>query len=316
MWADCANVLLGTLLLVFGTDSLANGTAGFVARRGAQIHPAALTGAIVAALAPAIALCVAALLQGQPDLALGSLVGGAIAQIGVLLGLAALLAPLLARLKMLTWLNPTLPVAIVLAWALGLDHGYSRLDGGILVLAFVLAAFLALRSRARGSDPAGASFGPAPVVSGVALLGVRVLLGLVLIGLGAWRLVVGGAGLSATLALNPLIVGLFALGLACALAGLPTALLAARRGRSDYALAQGLIGALGSLLLVLGGLALWQPLVAAESLSRIELPVLLALAIALYPMTRSDGALSRREGGLLLAIYAVLVLGELWLTAS
>src|SRR5690606_3665812 len=132
MWADCANVLLGTLLLVFGTDSLANGTAGFVARRGAQIHPAALTGAIVGALAPAIALCVAALLQGQPDLALGSLVGGAIAQIGVLLGLAALLAPLLARLKMLTWLNPTLPVAIGLAWALGLDHGYSRLDGGIL----------------------------------------------------------------------------------------------------------------------------------------------------------------------------------------
>jgi cation:H+ antiporter len=91
--------------------------------------------------------------------------------------------------------------------------------------------------------------------------------------------------------------------------------LAARRGRSDFALGQGLIGALGSILLLTGGLALWQPLAAAESLSRIELPVLAALAVALYPMMRSDGALSRREGAVLLITYMTWVLGEAWLTA-
>ena len=316
MWADCANVLLGTVLLIFATDSLANGVSGWVARKRAETYPVALTAAFVAALAPALALGVAAVLAGQTDLVLGGLVGGAIAQIGVLLGVAALLAPLLARLKLLAWLNPMLPVAVVLAWGLGLDHGYSRLDGAVLVLAFVIAVVLVLRSRASGSDIAGASFGPAPVVSGGLILGIRVLVGLALTGIGAWLLVAGSMGLAAALSLNPLILGLFVLGLACALAGLPTALMAARRGRGDFVLVQGLLGALGNILLLLGALALWQPLAAPESLSRIELPVLLALAVALYPMTRSDGALSRREGGVLLAIYAVLVLGELWLTTA
>jgi cation:H+ antiporter len=184
----------------------------------------------------------------------------------------------------------------------------------VLVLAFTITMVLILRSRAHGSSVEGASFGPAPIVSGAPILAMRVLIGLALTGVGAWLLVAGCMRLAAALSLNPLILGLFVPGLACALAGLPTALMAARRGRGDFALAQGLLGALANCLLLLGGLALWQPLAAPESLSRIELPVLLALAVALYPMTRSDGALSRREGGVLLAIYAVLVLGELWLT--
>lgn len=315
MWIDCANVLLGTLLLVLGTDSLANGVSGVIARRGAPTRTVALTAAIVAGLGPALAIGLAAVLAAQNELALGGLVGGAIAQIGVLIGLSALLAPLLARLRLLVWLNPMLPLAVLLVWALGLDRSYSQLDGGILLAAFVAAAFLLLRQRGHDGDPQAPSLGTPPVISAAPILTLRVLIGLALVGVGAWRLALGGSALAAALALNPLILGLLVLGPACALAGLPTAVLAARRGRSDFALGQGLIGALGSILLLTGGLALWQPLAAAESLSRIELPVLAALAVALYPMMRSDGALSRREGAVLLIPYMTWVLGEAWLTA-
>jgi cation:H+ antiporter len=315
MWADCANVLLGTLLLVFGTDSLANGVSGTLARRGAHTHAVALAAAIVAGLAPAAAIVLAALLAAQNELALGGLIGNAIAQIGVLIGLSALLAPLLARLRLFAWLNPMLPLAVLLIWALGLDHVYSQVDGGILLAAFVLAGFLLLRQRAHDSGPGASALGAPPVVSGAPILALRILIGLALIGFGGWRLAMAGSGLAAALALNPLIPGLLVLGPACALAGLPTAVLAARRGRSDFALGQGLIAALGSILLLPGALALWQPMAAAESLSRIELPVLAALAIALYPMMRSDGALSRREGVVLLVTYVIWMLGECWLTA-
>ena len=59
---------------------------------------------------------------------------------------------------------------------------------------------------------------------------------------------------------------------------------------------------------------LWQPMASVPSLMRFELPALFALAAATYPMMRSDGALSGREGGILLAAWLLFVAAELWLT--
>jgi cation:H+ antiporter len=66
-------------------------------------------------------------------------------------------------------------------------------------------------------------------------------------------------------------------------------------------------------LLLAGGLALWQPVGAPRSLQHIEIPALIALAVAIYPMMRSDGELSRREGVILLVAQAIFVFAEVWL---
>ena len=148
------------------------------------------------------------------------------------------------------------------------------------------------------------------------MLLLRLVLGLALLGLGSWRLVVGGSAFATDLNWNPLIAGLILLGPAIALAGAPSALLAARRGHGDLAVGQAFSGTLAALLLLLGGLAIWQPLAASPSLIRVEIPGVLALAAAVYPMMRSDGALSRREGGVLLAAYLLFVVVEIWLTSA
>lgn len=316
MWAESGNILLGFVCLLLGTDSLANGVSGLLVRQRVRAYPASLVAAGAAAFLPIVALCVAAATMAEPELALGGLFGGAIAQLGLLLGLAALAAPLLSRLNVLNWINPILLGAVVLVWALGFDQTYSSIDGWILLLAGVLAVVLIVRSAATERVAAAALFEQAPRVFGLPILLVRLLVGLLLLGLGAWRLVIGSSGLSTILAINPLILGLLVCGPASALAGVPLAVAAARRGHGETALAQALLGASLSLLLVLGALALWQPMPVSSSLMHFELPALFALGLAVYPMMRSDGELSRREGSVLLVCYALVVVIELLMTTT
>ena len=314
MWANSGTILLGAVLMLFGTDSLVNGVSGLIARKPSQSWLFALSSASVAALAPLIALAIAALFLGQADLAVGAAFGSAIAQLGILLGVAALSAPLLARLKVFSWINPALIGAVVLVWALGLDHAYSRLDGGILLCVFVVLGSLIVRGIVREQVATLALYDQVVRTFGSSLLLLRLLVGVVLIGLGAWRLLVGTSGLASSMTLNPLIVGLLVLGPASALAGAPTAVMAARRGRGDFALGQAFLAALAAILLVLGGLAVLHPLAVPASISRFELPVLFTLAVAVYPMMRTDGELSRREGALLVLAWLAFLATELWLT--
>jgi len=314
MWAEFGNILLGAVLLLFGTDSLGNGIAGLSARRTTESHAVAWAGALAAAVVPALAVIVAAVIFDKPELAVGSMFGASIAQLGLLLGLAALVAPLLSRLRSLAWLNAALLVAILLVAVLSIDPLYSRLDGAILLVAFIVATVLFLRVVGTERLAARTLFAQAPRQFGVPMLMLRVLLGLALLGLGSWRLVIGGSAVAVGLNWNPLIAGLILLGPAIALAGAPAALSAARRGYGDLAVGQTFFGALAALLLLLGGLAAWHPLAASPSLIRVEIPGLLALAAAVYPMMRSDGALSRREGGVLLTAYLLFVVVEIWLT--
>ncbi|MEZ5460226.1 MAG: sodium:calcium antiporter [Dokdonella sp.] len=289
---------------------------GLLVRRQPRAYAAALIAAASAALFPLAALALAAIWMSEHELALGGIVGGSIAQLGLLLGLAALLAPLLARLKVLNWINPILLVAVVLVFALGFDQAYSLVDGLVLLSAGLMAIVLIVRAAAGERATAAALFEQAPRVFGLPMLLMRLVLGMALLGLGAWRLIDGSEGLAAILAVNPLILGLLVVGPASALAGAPTALLAARRGHGELALGQTLFGASAGLLIVLGAVVLWQPLAVSASLMRLELPALFALALAVYPMMRSDGELSRREGMVLLVSYAVIVALELWLTSA
>jgi cation:H+ antiporter len=314
MWAEIGTILLGSVLLLFGTDSLVNGVSGLLARRVGESYLFSLAGAMVAGLAPLLALVVAGVCVDQSGLALGGIIGSAIAGLGLLLGLAALAAPLLARLRVFAWINPALIAAVVLVWILGSDHEYSVLDGTLLLLAFVLVAVLITRAVSRERVAAKVLFDQTPPTFGTGLLLLRILVGAVLLGLGAWRLLVGSSGLAATLVVNPLIVGLLVLGPVSVLAGAPTAVLAARRGRGDFALGQVLFGAMSAILLVLGAFSVLHPLAIPASMLHVELPVLLTLAVAIYPMMRSDGELSPREGVLLLLAYLAFAAIEIWLT--
>ncbi len=131
------------------------------------------------------------------------------------------------------------------------------------------------------------------------------------------RLVVGAAAdFGAALGWTPLLVGLLPVAIGTALPEVATAVAAARRGHGDMVLGHVLGSSVVNLLLVIGAMAVLQPLALPASFVRLELPALLAFALVLYPMLRGDLKISRSEGGILLVAFAGWFVLELLLVGA
>jgi cation:H+ antiporter len=317
MLAQLGIFVLGTVLLVLGTDSFARGVGGLALRGGLSGYAVGLASTALSALVPALAVTIAAASVDRPELALGNLVGSSLAQMSLVLGLCALAAPLRARLRLFGWLNPILIASVALFWLLSLDAGFGTLDGALLVLAYLVAAVLVIRAAHGESADVRNEIASA---TGTTMLvwrdAARVVIGCVLVPFAALWVVDGAVAFATHCAVSPLVVGLTALGFATAFASVPPTLMAARRGQGDFVIGHAFGAVVGSLLLLGGALALWRQPGASRSLQHIEIPALMALAVAIYPMMRSDGELSRREGGILLAAYLLFLAGEAWLTLA
>ncbi|HEV7491948.1 MAG TPA: hypothetical protein VGO25_14175 [Rhodanobacteraceae bacterium] len=325
MLAQVGSFVLGAVLLLLGADSFVRGIGGLALRSGLSGYAVGLASTALGALVPVLAVTLAAGYAHQPELALGNLVGASIAQMGLVLGICALAAPLRARLKLFAWANPALVASAVLFWLLSLDgrFGTTQLpglslainDGVVLILAYIIVAFLVIRAaRTETSDVRNEIASATGTTMLVWRDAARVVIGVVVLPFAAVWLVDGAIAFSTDATLSPLVIGLTVLGAVTALASVPPTLIAARRGQGDFAIGHAFGAVIGSVLLLAGGLALCQTVGAARSLQHIEIPALIVLAVAIYPMMRSDGELSRREGAILLAAYALFLVGEAWLT--
>lgn len=316
MLAQFGVFALATLLLIVGNEAFVRGISGLFLRSGAGSYGVALGVTALGAILPGMAVALAAAFTQQPELALGSLIGGGIAHLALILGLAALASPLLIRLRLFRITHPALLIGVVLLWGLGADGRLGRVDGLILIAAWLIVLAVTV-TAARREDAAVRN--ELAAATGTSMLvwrdSLRVVVGVVMLPFAAVWLVRSTLALADGWGLVPVVAGLLPLGIATALAGLPAALIAARRGQGDFVLAHAFAAGL-SVLLLIGALALREPLVVATSLQRVELPVLFALAFALYPMMRSDGELSAREGGVLVTLFALFVLGESFLIGA
>ena len=315
MLAQLGSFVLGAVLLILATDSLVRGVAGLALRSGCGGYGVGLASTAFGALVPSLAVLLAAGYARQPELAIGMLVGSSITQIGLVLGVCALAAPLRARLKLFRFANPALIGACVLLWLLSLDAKLGTIDGVVLIVAYLAIAIFVVRSaRAENNDlrnELAAATGTSMLVWRDA---ARVVVGVVILPFAAVWLVEGAMACAVHCAISPIVVGLTALGAVTALASVPPTVVAARRNQNDFAIGHAFGAVIGCVLLFAGVLAIWQMVGVARSLQHIEIPALVVLAVAIYPMMKSDGELSRREGVILLAAYALFLIGEAWLT--
>lgn len=310
--------LLGLLLLAVGGHSVVTGAAGLARRMRWSPFTTGLVLVALATSIPELAVNYRAVFAGQSDLALGNAVGSTIANIGMTLAIAAMVAPLVLRWRVLAPLLVTLLAATALVMLLALDGRLSTLEGGVLAAAFLIVLAWALR-RARSEDPEVRAeiegFARGDAAPGRSLL--RGLLGLALVGGGAWLLVRGAPAVGEAMGLSPLLTGLLPVAIGTALPELAGAVAAARRGQGDLVAGHVLGSSLVNLLLVLGGMALLAgPLPIPASFVRYELPAALVLALMLLPILRGDMRISRGEGLALFAAFLAWVAFELVMLAG
>ncbi|MFT4257203.1 MAG: calcium/sodium antiporter [Pseudoxanthomonas sp.] len=296
--------VLGLALLALGGDSLVKGASGLAQKLGASPFVAGLLLIAFGTSLPELFVNAYALAHGQPAMALGNAVGSNVANFGLTLGAAALVAPVLARMRLLSPLLVLLAVATFALIVFGLDGAVGRIEGGVLLLAFVaLLAFLLARGRSESSEVRAsvAAYADTRTVLWMNLL--RVAIAAALLYYGAKSVVGGATQLGAAWGWSPLLVGLLPVAIGTALPETAAAIFAARRGQGEMLLGHVIGSSLFNLLVIVGGMAAIQPLGLPDLFVRFALPGSLAFVLLLYPMLRGDLRIQRWEGAVLLAAF-------------
>ncbi len=304
-------VIAGLVLLIWGADRFVHGAAATARNLGVAPLMIGLTVVAFATSAPEILVSVVAASQGEPGLAFGNAIGSNIVNIGLVLGMTAMIRPIRLESATLRREMPALLAVSLLTVSLFLDTFLSRIDGIVmltgLVIVMVWLARLGLRSAA--NDPIAMDYEaeiPQDVSMTMAIVWLVVGLGTLLIG--ADLLVDGAIGIARELGVSEVVIGITIVAFGTSLPELAVSLASALKG--EYGLAIGnIVGSnIFNLLAVIGVAATIEPAALAPSVLSLHIFVMVAFTLVLFAMTYDyDGKaqLSRLEGlALLIAFIA------------
>lgn len=308
-------VVAGLAGLGIGAESLVRGSASIARRLGVSPIVIGLTIVAFGTSAPELVVSLRAAAGGQGAIAAGNVLGSNIANVGLILAVAALAGPVAVHLRVLRVDLPLLVAVSALALVLGLDGAFARLDGAVLFVGFVAWMGWTVRAAARervpgttgdAGAPAGDAAGTWPADVG------RVIVGLALLVAGAEGLVRGASALARAAGISDGVIGLTLVAVGTSLPELATSLVAARRGESDLAVGNVVGSNLFNLLGILGLSAIVRPIDLA-GIATSDLVVVVGAALLAWPMLVSGRRLTRAEAGILLAAYVAYVA---WLAAG
>jgi cation:H+ antiporter len=299
--------VLGLVLLALGGDSIVKGASGLAQRLGASPFVAGLVLVAFGTSLPELAVNLQAVVRDQPALALGNAVGSNVANFGLTLGAAALVAPLTVRWRALSPLLLVLLLGTLLTVLLGFDGTLSRIEGVILLVAFVaVVMFAAARTRRESPELQDAIAAFAHTGTDLWLNLIRFAIAAVLLYFGSRMVVRSAPTIGEGIGMAPLLTGLLPVAIGTALPEMAAAISAARKGHGDIVVGHVIGSSLFNLLVVVGGMAaIGGSLAFPESFVMFELPAAGVFALMLYPMLRGDLHISKGEGaGLLIAFFA------------
>lgn len=300
---------VGLVLLIWGADRFVHGAAATARNLGIAPLLIGLTVVAFATSAPEILVSVVAALRGEPGLAIGNAIGSNIANIGLVLGVTAMIRPIKLESATLRREMPALLAVTLLTVSLFLDARLTHIDGYVMLtgLVIVMIWLARLGSRSAANDPIKKDFEaeiPDNVSMKVAIFWVAIGLGSLL--LGAEWLVTGAVGIAKTLGVSEVVIGVTIVALGTSLPELVVSLVSVLKG--EYGLAIGnIVGSnIFNLLAVIGVAATIEPMALHPSVLSLHIFVMVAFTLVLFAMTYDyDGKarLSRLEGAALLAAF-------------
>jgi cation:H+ antiporter len=301
--------VVGLVALVVGAEWLVRGASRLAAAVGVSPLVIGLTVVAFGTSSPELAVSVQAAWSGQADLAVGNVVGSNVFNVLFILGLSAVITPLAVARQLLRLDVPVMIVISVLALVLGLDGAIDRTDG-ILFVAGVLAYTGWLIRASRREVAAEKAAGPpveavAAVAGGVLFNLVLIVAGLAALVLGSRWLVQGAVAIATTLGVSELVIGLTVVAAGTSLPEVAASIVAAVRGERDIAVGNVVGSNIFNILAVLGLSSLTSPSgiqVSAAALA-FDIPVMIAVAVACFPVFYTGGTISRWEGIVFLGYY-------------
>ena len=297
----------GLIVLILGAELLVRGASKLALSFGISPLVVGLTVVAFGTSSPELAVSVQSAWSGRVDIALGNVVGSNIFNILFILGLSALITPLVVHRQLIRQEVPLMVGVSLLLWVLAADGGISRWEGLLFVVLLLGYTFLVIRQSRRET---AADHEPVPADAtawdrhwGVQSLLVGVGLGLLILG-STW-LVDAAVTLARQLGMSELIVGLTIVAMGTSLPEVATSVMAALRGERDIAVGNVVGSCIFNILAVLGISASIAPseLLVPPAMPAFDLPVMVAVAVACLPIFFTGHLIARWEGALFFAYY-------------
>jgi cation:H+ antiporter len=304
--------VIGLVLLVIGAEVMVRGASRLAAAVGVSPLVIGLTVVAFGTSAPEMAVSVQSALSGQAgaDIALGNVIGSNIANILLILGLSAIVTPLIVAQKLVRVDVPIVIGVSVLMFLMAMDGVINRWDGLLLfggIIGYTVFAIVQGRKENQVVQQQYAEeFGVPEKGSGGSMRNlVFILAGLVMLVVGSRWLVDGAVSFARLFNVSELIIGLTIVAIGTSLPELATSVMASIKGERDIAVGNVIGSNLFNILSVLGLAALVAPngVSVPASALRFDLPVMIAVAVACLPIFFTGYTIARWEGLVFLGYY-------------
>jgi cation:H+ antiporter len=303
-----ASFIAGLILLLVGAESLVRGASKLAISFGISPLLVGLTVVSFGTSAPELAVSVGGVLSGNSDVALGNVVGSNVLNVLLILGLSALITPLVVHRQLVRQEVPIMiGVSFLVMW-MAFDGFISRGNGLLLVALLILYLVFLFWQARNGKSKLVEEVQAAPASGWDRHWSVQLLLigaGLAMLVLGADWLVDAAVVFAQRLGVSSLVIGLTVVAVGTSLPEIATSILAALRGERDIAVGNVIGSNIFNLLAVLGIAASVSPWGIPVSLAvlKFDLPVMLAVALACLPIMFTGHRIGRREGALFFGYY-------------
>ncbi len=297
--------LIGGLVLLFmGAEGLVRGSTNLAIKIGITPLVVGLTVVAFGTSTPELVVSLKAALLGNSSISLGNIIGSNIANIALILGVAAIIKPLDVHAKVIMREIPIMIGISLLLLFLLLDGELGFIDGLIFVIGLVVYLIVNIMMALKEKNPAVDSEFKEGLKSklGIPISIVLMIVGLGLLILGANLFVQSAVAIAKKFNVSDAIIGLTIVAIGTSLPELITSIVAAYKKEADIAIGNVVGSNIFNILGILGITALIIP-ISSVGISYVDLGVMLFTAIILFPLSRTGFSISRFEGALLLLGY-------------
>jgi len=295
----------GVILLFIGAEGLIRGSSNLAIKIGITPLVVGLTVVAFGTSAPELVVSLKAALMGNSSISLGNVVGSNIANIALILGIAALIKPLDVHADVIRREIPIMIGITVLLLLLLIDGELGFVDGVILVIGLIIyLTFSVLIARKEKNHEVAAEFKDGLKSNlGITISVILVIVGFGLLILGANLFVQSAVAIAKIFGFSDVVIGLTIVALGTSLPELITSIVASYKKESDIGIGNVVGSNVFNILGILGITALIIP-ISTVGISYIDLGLMLVTAIILLPLSRTGFTITRLEGAVLFLGYA------------
>ncbi len=319
--------LVGILGIYFGAEWLVKGSSSLARQFGIKPLIVGLTVVAFGTSSPELAVSLTAAIKEAEEIAVGNIIGSNIANIGLVLGITAIVLPIKIDRFIMKIELPLMIGILVVFCLMAIDKKIGFIDGLILFTGIILytgyQVYHAISSRSNSNnmmqgakiDKPGINEGVIGVSSGISTTKMRniipkiffIIIGLAGLLIGAHLLVKSAIFIAGRFGISEMVIGLTVVAFGTSIPELATSVVSAFRKESDICVGNIIGSNIFNVLMVIGAVALIRPLNVTRQTIYFEMPIMILFSIALIPMIRGNMRVSRLSGFILTSGYLIFI---------